>query len=46
MFVDNPLDADRLAFYQASARKSHEQKARMEADDKMSFEDFLGAYYE
>jgi len=45
-FIDDPLSADRLGFYQDAAQESHKTKAKMEASDSISFEDFLGAYYE
>jgi len=45
-FTDNPLSADRFAYYQQVAKESHLKQAQMEADDSVSFEAFLASYYE
>jgi len=45
-FVDNPLSDDRLNYYQSIAKTSHQNTAEMEANDQISFEEFLASYYE
>lgn len=45
-FLDNPLQGDRLEHYALVAKQSHQTKAQVEKDDKISFEEFLQAYYE
>jgi len=45
-FIDNPLTAERLAFYQNVAKESHDKKAEIEASDSISFEAFLDSYYQ
>ena len=45
-FLNDPLQEERLAHYALAAKQSHQTKAQMETDDKISFEEFLDAYYE
>jgi len=45
-FVENPLSEERLEHYQKVAKDSHEKKSEIEANDKLSFEEFLASYYE
>lgn len=45
-FVENPLSEEKLHYYQKAAKDSHDKKAEIEANDKISFEEFLKNYYE
>ncbi len=45
-FLSNPLDVDRLAYYQMVAENSHKKTLEMEANDSISFEEFLASYYD
>lgn len=45
-FLDNPLSSERLNYYQSVAEKSHLKKSEIEANDSISFEQFLANYYE
>jgi glutamate--cysteine ligase len=45
-FLNNPLSAERQAYFEHVAEQSHVDKKIIEESDKITFEEFLASYYE
>lgn len=44
-FASRPLAAEQMTAFEAEARRSHERQREIEASDRVSFEEFMQAYF-